>query len=238
MQVIVSRSSARMLRFIAASTFTLTAFAGACNLSGSDPSFTSPGFGGSRGPSSSSGFLPDAARATDFCATAREQGSCNPGTPSECEDGDHANVACNGLLRCSTYNWESQDRDPPPGCSLTCPKAFVTELPNGCVAPNAGALLCDYPEGTCGCAPVRPSTLDGGATADAEPEDAGDAGDAAATYVWTCVQPEAGCPKSRPRIGSECVRPMSCDYGHCAFENGAYLTCSDGYWRHDLIGCD
>jgi len=137
-------------------------------------------------------------------------------------------------MECSTI-WQAvpAERD---ACADTCPSAYVTELPDGCAIPNAGTLLCEYPEGTCGCAPIRPIEPDmdggdGGQDLDAGDVDAGDVDAGPTVYEWRCITPEAGCPRTRPAIGTECVRPMRCDYGDCLFEDGVTMRCYSGHWQ-------
>ena len=62
--------------------------------------------------------------------------------------------------------------------------------------------------------------------------------DAGKLYEWRCIHADqdAGCPRKRPRIGAECVRPLSCDYGTCVFEDGVVMDCYSGYWAKATTG--
>lgn len=174
------------------------------------------------------------------CEGATENQSCTLNVT--CEDKKLANPACNGQLRCDNlYTWSRTEADTLE-CATECPAAYVEQLPDGCTIPLAGTLICEYPEGTCGCAPVRP---DGGAEdagdagkSDAGKSDGGDAGEEDTTvYEWRCVKPEAGCPRIRPREGDECVKPMTCDYGDCVFNDGVSMHCYSRRWVTQRTSC-
>ncbi|MDF2691952.1 MAG: hypothetical protein K0S65_335 [Labilithrix sp.] len=223
-----------LLRLAASSALLL-----ACNLG--DDYYPSPGgFGGipGRGPVFDAG----SADTPRTCDGAREGSACfNSSTRASftgsCEDKKLANPACNATLRCLGNEW-TRGVPQRSACATGCPAAYVAEMPDGsCAIPRANTLICEYPEGTCGCAPVRAVDWDAGDGGSGEPdEDAGesDAGDAGPTaYEWRCVTPAAGCPRKRPRIGDDCVLPMSCDYGDCLFDDGVTMHCYDQHWRAD-----
>jgi hypothetical protein len=210
----------------------------ACNLDGTSFS-SSPGFFPGSGGGLDSGVtqLPPPP-----CDRASEGNSCGATALSVCEKGTNGNAKCNTVLRCeSGSRW---DPDPKETCSDDCPPQYAKERPDGaCEAPLAHNLICEYPDGTCGCAPasaVKDGGPDGDAgdgEADAEAPDAdvpdagkSDGGKDAGPYVWTCVAPAAGCPRTRPRLGSRCVKPMTCDYGRCVFDDGLSVRCSSGFW--------
>ncbi len=222
------------LRWAGATALATSSLVVACNL-GDDFSLVTPGFPGSAG-----GFL-DAGVPTEqpsICDVGEGDG-CSFAGIETCEMKEHANPACNPTLHCERSTWQ---RKPPTksSCASACPESYVVDPDTSssrCALPNAQTLICEYPEGTCGCAPVRPVEHDAGDAGDAgeEPADAGesDAGDVDAgstVYAWRCVRPEAGCPRMRPRIGTECVRPMTCDYGDCLFEDGVTMRCYSGSW--------
>ncbi|MBX3207476.1 MAG: hypothetical protein KF764_20680 [Labilithrix sp.] len=212
-----------------------SALVAACNL-GDDSSFG--GFGG--GPRS---FMDAGTAATPPgpCDNARTGASCSD-SQLVCEQQDGPNPACNPHVRCNVYAWQLE---PPEKllCASDCPSAYVEDLPDGCAAANAGTLMCAYPEGTCGCAPVLPDALDGGADGgqdgdDADESDAGDVDAAPRVYTWKCVTPEVGCPRTRPSAGAPCVRPLVCDYGDCLFEDGVTMHCYSGRWTVQRQACD
>lgn len=205
------------------------------------------GFGG--GTSSGAVYRPDAS--SELCDNVSEGTDCYRSfDDARCEKGEHPNGNCNPHLGCnddSVWEWL-----PPPRavCAPTsaCPAAYTESAPDDlCQRPDAISLLCEYDEGTCGCAPVRrPATdddagedadadADAGADADASDADAGATDAGSRAYEWRCVHPDrdAGCPRRRPREGFACVRPMTCDYGDCVFEDGYRMDCSNRIWVRD-----
>ena len=165
------------------------------------------------------------------CDTARIGESCHS-TSIVCERGIRANVRCNPVVACdyddtSAYVWRE---DAGVSCPDQCPDTVTREGPDGgCSGATASTFMCAYPEGTCGCAQVRPGEGDAGADAEAGIAiDAGVDDDGGRTYVWTCVTPDAGCPRERPRLGTRCVVSMTCDYGVGVFDDGITVECSGG----------
>lgn len=222
----------RAFRWTVLTAIAISSLVVACDL-GDDLLFPpTPGFGGT------GAFFDAGSRSNpkSACDDITEGARCFASQATACEAKEHANLACNSVMRCSASAWR---RTPPERdeCAAECPSAYVAERPDACAFPNAGTLVCEYPEGTCGCAPVRPVKPDAGDGADGgdDSTDAGetDAGEADAgpvVYEWRCVTPEAGCPRTRPAVGTECVRPMSCDYGDCVFEDGVRMRCYSGDW--------
>jgi hypothetical protein len=238
----------RLIHALAASAISSSALVAACNLDGDY--FGTGGFGGvggfsSSGTSGTSGaFTVDAGQ----CSAAAEGEPCSSlAMYEECEAHEHPNIACNAELTCEPYQWTRAASPRRADCATECPSAFTKDLPNGCSIPNANTLICEYPEGTCGCAPLTPPVCppDEG---DPDPEDAGDAGDAgiprdldggatdAGPWVWRCLEPEAGCPRTRPKGGTNCVRPITCDYGEGIFEDGVRMRCTDHRWTKVRCG--
>lgn len=216
----------------------------ACNF-GSDISF---GSGGGFSGGSSSGTVPGEPTPPGPCESAQVGSGCGRSS-LVCEQPGSANAACNAHVSCDGEVWQVE---PPvePACATECPKAYVDELPDGCAVENADTLLCAYPEGTCGCVPVFADAPDAGPAdagdaddagegyEDAGHSDAGDSGPAPRAYTWKCVTPEAGCPRTRPLTGAQCVRPLSCDYGACLFEDGVRMRCYSGRWSVEERACD
>jgi len=230
----------KAFRWTALGTIATSSIVVACNL-GDGAYFSGGGFAGSSGAVFDAG---SSAFARSTCDEITEGVACATSEIDTCETKVHANLACNRALRCtSSRRWSSTapERD---ACASDCPSAFVADPPDACAIPNAGTLICEYPEGTCGCAPVRPVEHDAGDAGDAGAgtgtggpgaEDAGefDGGDVDAgptTYEWRCVTPEAGCPRTRPPVGTACVRPMACDYGDCLFDDGVTMHCYSRHW--------
>lgn len=202
----------------------------ACNLDGKYDSggFSSSGFTSS---STSGGFdagVPSAR--SSVCDNAVLGGGCQTFTSSgnvtrsdECELGEDPNPVCNTRLECQGKRWVAID--PPAACVHDCPSSLVLERDGGCEGADAKTLRCEYPDQayTCGCAPfyTDAGAPDAGNVADGGKPDAGNKpGRIPAGYRWSCVKPAAGCPRQRPRLGAACVKPLSCDYGRCVFEDG------------------
>lgn len=216
------------------------------------PYYSSSGFGGSSGTSGSTGatgYYGDAG--AEYCETVVEGVSCYTSrVVTSCEQGPGANANCNSHLSCDDGLWT---KEPPQRTSCApiaaCPATYTESVGDDlCKRPDAISILCEYDEGTCGCAPVggviKPGTpkdagKDSGDSGDAQvPTDAGSKADAGPrTYEWKCVQPDhdAGCPRRRPREGIDCVRPLHCDYGYCVFEDGYQMNCSTGSWVRELL---
>lgn len=156
----------------------------------------------------------------------------DPSTP--CEVSAFANYRCNYELACNTSHvWQQVGAKA--GCApvSACPAAYTETNPDGCTIAQSSSLICEYDEGTCGCALVDDvQDADAGADADASMPDA------SAHYEWRCVQADhdAGCPRKRPRSGTECVRPIMCDYGACVFEDGVEMDCYSGFWAVNATG--
>ncbi len=201
-------------------------------------------FGGSGGIAFDAGTPATEPLPESICESAAVGQSCAY-TPDECEIGSKANITCNDVLDCNAGRWRLREAG---ACVFDgCAPTFGADpSPGTCDRPNANTLRCEYDEGTCGCAPVRASDLDGGDAGDADLppdplDDGGDAGDGGSTsqrrYVWKCIAKPEGCPRVRPRVGSECVKPMNCDYGECVFddgqETGLLLRCSGNFWGRD-----
>ncbi|MBX3207692.1 MAG: hypothetical protein KF764_21765 [Labilithrix sp.] len=185
-------------------------------------------------------LVPDAAaEPSPFACEVEAGSSCLTATERVCERGAHAAPFCNEVLRCVGTSWE---RTSGGACASACPAAYSERAPGACDAARAETLLCEYPEGTCGCAPVDAhdehgpdDEEDAGDELDAGARDAGAEEPGPARYEWRCVRPAAGCPRTRPRLGDRCVTPMTCDYGVCVFEHGALVRCASGRWDAESV---
>lgn len=128
-----------------------------------------------------------------------------------CEYGHDLDRSCNDVFECAQF-WQRQARSE---CFGRCPEAIAEIVPG---APcDDVAVGCSYVEGTCACVP--------------DPDE-GDGGGAAPAAHWRCVPPPGNnCPAQRPSIGSDCVRPMTCDYGSCALRRELVYSCpGPGEW--------
>lgn len=233
------------LRKLAFAALASSLILAACDLSydRGDPFFGS----GASPPSSSSGRY----EPPSVCESAVSGAACDFSdmTGTSCERGASANPRCNEILSCSNGRW-IRSIVTQAGCDADCPSTMTEDAGAACSLPNANAWICEYPEGTCGCAfaAATDDPLDGGADAESSPSldpdpdpdpdaaadtDSGiDAGDAGHTgpLIWRCVRPEVGCPRTRPRAGAECVRPLYCDYGASLFEDGIAMRCENHRW--------
>lgn len=128
-----------------------------------------------------------------------------------CEYGHDLDRSCNDVFECAQL-WQRQPRNE---CFGRCPPTFA-EISPGAACGDV-AVGCSYIEGTCACAP--------------DPDEVDDAGVGVAGR-WRCAPPPGnGCPAQRPSIGSDCVRPMTCDYGACALRRELVYSCPEtGTW--------
>lgn len=226
------------------------------------------GFGGgtafASSSSSSSGSYGDGGRTPNsYCDSVRVGDDCSVNNDIDiaCEQGASASSACNTRLLCKKTRWVVDDTErSTSACAFQCPADYTESAPGLCDAAGIAtrATLCEYPDGICGCAPIGGFDLHGA--------DAGDAGDGGAEggspdagsipYEWRCVKPaptlddptsgETKCPHIRPHEGSECVVPITCDYGFCDFADGVQMGCyaqkwirvsaADGIARGDTCG--
>ncbi len=238
------RLSPRLRHVVMGGSCLLVAFVAACNLSDDDS------FGFGFGGAGSSGVVPvptQPPQQPSPCDYAGEGYACNYGGPTQCEVGSGGNAYCNDLLKCTGYDWELESVVKPTreagACALLCPVDPEPGL--ACDTPGAKRQICEYQLKTCGCgrprakmpdAGKKDANAEGGADAEASDAGSGDGGDGG-DYVWTCVDPGPGCPRVRPRIGSPCVRPITCDYGTCTFDDGVAIRCSGGYWLKESSFC-
>jgi len=181
------------------------------------------------GRDAAGGASPDDAGAADGWGSSPDGGPWSPlcpenlpaaGTPcapesAECEYGDGWwNPACDTFVVCRKGAWQTETPypatcSPPPGPnSASCPAG--QGIVSG-VCPSDG-LTCRYEEGsTCQCGHF--DGPDGGIT-------------------WDCF-PGAGCPSTRPRIGSPCASTIGCTYIPCEFDE----SCALGIWVSTPTGC-
>lgn len=125
-----------------------------------------------------------------------------------CEYGDALDPSCSPVAECDGRAWWRRD----PACTAVCPRTRAAVTPGAACDPRGGVdagtgdreLICSYPGELCGCV-----------------------GDESGAFAWRCLPADAGCPAERPRIGSTCDSPRTCDYGACAFEGGVSLTCTE-----------
>jgi hypothetical protein len=136
-----------------------------------------------------------------------------------CEYGISPRAECNQILRCnSNQAWVADRRA---ACAENCPSARA-DISVGRECGDTTAI-CSYVEATCGCVEKQ---SDAGAGTDSEV----DAGVTASKGTWVCVTPPAGCPSMRPTLGTQCVKPMTCDYGTCELHVSLNVACKDNAW--------
>jgi hypothetical protein len=131
------------------------------------------------------------------------------GWDGTCEYGHDLDSRCNDTAVCSGF-WTLRPRDSK--CLDPCPESFGG-IVAGAECDNT-AKGCSYVEGTCACVEQR-----------------GDGADAGVRKRWRCVPPPAnGCPAQRPALRSDCVRPMTCDYGSCSLQRDLSFQCLQNVW--------
>jgi hypothetical protein len=201
-----------------------------CDSAGGDVarSFPQPDFPESTAPPTKKGKPPEPLVGADSpCpgwipptpnSTCDANGAMVRGWDGTCEYGHDLEARCNDTLLCAGV-WTLRPGDPK--CFGRCPESFG-EIVAG--APCQDARGCSYVEGTCACV--------------AEPGDGGTT-DAGVRRRWQCVSPPAnGCPAQRPALGSDCVRPMTCDYGTCSLHLDLSFQCLQGLWiQADSLLC-
>lgn len=210
--------------------------------------------------------LPDAAAEleADVCEL-EPRSSCLTATERVCERGAHPAPYCNEVMRCVGPSWErtraatcatacpaAYDPRAPGACDVANAGTLLCAYPEGtCGCAPADAEdehEADDGEDAGDVDPSDDAGADGGAWDDAgvgggaredgdARHDGGEPGDGPTRYVWTCVKPAPGCPRTRPRLGARCVTPMACDYGVCVFEHGALVRCASGRWDVERVPC-
>lgn len=142
----------------------------------------------------------------------------------QCEYGNAPQPMCDTMATCTNKAWHVSY--PPKGGSCAvqgrCPPTYK-DVPQGAACADAYPSICTYPEGTCGCEPFMggPVPLDAGGAAH-----------------WSCDAPKAGCPATRPRLGSSChPEGMQCDYSPCVLPTGSSVICQTGTWHEQMFAC-
>lgn len=150
------------------------------------------------------------------CPTAQPQdGTTCSHEGVQCEYGDDPRWSCNWIASCSNGSWSvttSNDAwcPTPPKNPPACPASYAS-VPQGGACGEVDTP-CQYPEGWCTCMiGWGPPEQDGG-----QPEN-----------FWECSSgPSAGCPSTRPRLGTSCAQPgVECDYAPCDEPSGLSVTC-------------
>jgi hypothetical protein len=141
--------------------------------------------------------------------------SCTaPGTVT-CEYGTNPEPDCNDLWQCVAGHWSMSN---PGACppQATCPSTAPTGTNSTC---TANQQTCPFADATCVC------TSDPGGL----PREGGP--------YWDCIPITAGCPGTRPDLGTPCSASdtLDCDYGQCS--GGVGVTCQDGTWQLGEFGC-
>jgi hypothetical protein len=127
-----------------------------------------------------------------------------------------------GSFGSSGGTWSRRKRN---ACAGRCPETFDGIVPGAqCQTKpflDVPEVACSYLEGTCACV----------ADADAGTSSSSDGGLTSRPGHWRCAPPPRnGCPAQRPPLGSECVRPMDCDYGSCIIERDLSFSCVGRAW--------
>ena len=150
---------------------------------------------------------------------------CNVGN-LECEYGTDPRFSCNEIATCKQGFWSVSSFVEP-----SCPTA---PNPTACPASASssmqcsGELSCRYGNVWCGC-------IGGGALPPSQ-----DGGVPQPVYSWMCASPQAGCPASRPKLGTSCSQPsLECDYAPCGTPDGLTVRCDEttGTWVSSATFC-
>jgi len=163
---------------------------------------------------------PDAMPADGVACTPEDQ---------HCEYGSNNGTCGNPTTDCIGGVWRQPPPTPGVAClpSDTCPSSrSAIKVGQACGQEN---LECNYPgQGRCTCfeqgfGGLPPYNPDGGIPPN----------------IWTCENPQAGCPADRPRIGSACDSSgaSSCFYGDCNMPDSVELQCVDGTWADEPYAC-
>jgi len=131
----------------------------------------------------------------------------------QCEYGDSPwSVGCDTVLQCNAGTWAVAQPDAESGCQprpaanpAACPSPYVYPGPTAACSP--AGTSCEYPAGAgCSCA-----TQSG-------------------TTTWTCF-PQAGCPTSRPRLGTACSGTAASNCWYLSKGCGYIENCIQGFWQ-------
>ncbi len=176
------------------------------------------------GDAGSDGAKADAQPLSPDCPTAQpsDGASCSHDGLS-CEYGSDPRYTCNWLATCSSGTWSvSTSNDaycPTPATNPSaCPATYgAAQQGSACTAVD---VPCSYAEGWCSCVFVGgPPIPDGGGP----------------DSIWMCGGSlSAGCPASRPRIGTPCTASgVMCAYAPCNTPDGLAVACdpSTGTWN-------
>jgi len=127
---------------------------------------------------------------------------------------------CNTIVKCIDNAWTTQREGQ---CPLdACPKTRADLVEGGPCTLPAGInveLLCDYPEGACGCTEGTGTGVKHALT-------------------WVCIPPQTACGDHRPRVGQSCVDASPCEYGACVFANGVRMFCESSVWTVGESTCN
>jgi hypothetical protein len=136
----------------------------------------------------------------------------------ECEYGTDPSVACNDIVTCTAAGWTQQAATGTPCAHGSCPATYAGVTTGTMCSPTG--TTCDYPQGTCTCAPPTGPLTEAGAV------------------KWQCFPVQVGCPSPRPSIGAACSTASgatTCNYGACA--DGVELTCKGDVWTEVMTAC-
>jgi hypothetical protein len=148
---------------------------------------------------------------------------CSP-EGRECEYGSSPVQDCNTVATCTAAEWVITEPNSSGNACRTeldmkCPTLYA-DVMKGTACPSLN-LLCDYPRGRCACVP--PGVIG------ALPVDGSTQG------TWECQTAAAGCPDTRPLLGTPCTQEgANCAYGTCIIQGGTTETCEGGIWQTDV----
>ena len=91
-------------------------------------------------------------------------------------------------------------------------------------------MACSWPEGTCAC---LGGAIDGGTDSGAGDGGKAEGGTSTKQGTWACAPPpidESSCPLSAPKVGTSCVKMITCDYGTCVLKRDLNYRCNGHSW--------
>jgi hypothetical protein len=157
------------------------------------------------------------------CPASPPAANASCGAEMACEYGSDPDVTCDTVATCASGAWSVRDAPGTPcadALGAGCPASYAALTQQStCTAVGIGTQ-CDYPEARCSCATQcglvgRPEAF------------------------WCCPDAPsaaAGCPSTRPRLGSTCSSDGTvCDYGGCG--GNITLACKGATWQPTTIGC-
>jgi hypothetical protein len=143
----------------------------------------------------------------------------------ECEFGSDPRTYCDMIATCSGGSWSVADGGAsgapcgPLDPGGICPADYAQLEDAGHASCAPPGTECVYPQGQCSCSEgLLASGRDAGS--------------------WACADAPAGCPSTRPLVGTACPQAtLTCTYGNCLVAGGIVTCSSAGYWLDEPAVC-